>query len=249
LGSGTFDLFLEVPDRNSQAMYHTTYISVPVTAGATFTLNVRSDTNFALQTTMDTPIAPTAIWTTTLRNLSLNVATPELAVGDLVAFKQAYFEARRGAVEWAKDAVIIGAHTWHTMGTAQTKREALNQDGKAAQWLFTVATTHKMSEIYVVNGIAGSVGIDGVPGNDFIFDEPLSPEWLKQQEIRADEVIDSEIVVRVVKQRDLGGWELTEMRLDGNQWRLHFESPQRSRYIVVNAKTGEVLSDTETSTS
>lgn len=166
-----------------------------------------------------------------------------------MTFKQAYLEARRAAIEWDKDAAIIDALAWHEIGKAQTKQVALDQDGKAAQWLFTVATSHKMSEVYVGNDSAITVGIDGVPGNDFVLDEPMPPGWPKQQEIRVDDVIDSDSVVSVVKQRDLNGWKLTKMRLDGNQWRLSFELPQRSRYIIVNAKTGEILSDTETPTS
>jgi uncharacterized membrane protein YkoI len=212
-------------------------------------LNVRNNASFALQTTMDTPIAPTALWTTTLKNPSRGAATPIVMPGDFMTFKQAYLEARRAAIEWDRDAVIISALAWHEIGKEQARRVALDQGGKAAQWLFSVATIHKMSEVYVGNDSVAIVGIDGVPGNEFMLDEPMPPGWPKQQEIQVDDVLDSDSVVSIVKQRDLNGWKLTKMRLDGNQWRLGFELPQRSRYIIVNAKTGEILSDTETPTS
>ena len=47
-GEGTFDFFLEIPDRSTGTLYQTTYISVPVSSGAEFALTLERGTDFVL---------------------------------------------------------------------------------------------------------------------------------------------------------------------------------------------------------
>ncbi|MGQ9853870.1 MAG: hypothetical protein ACUVTG_10775, partial [Candidatus Oleimicrobiaceae bacterium] len=47
-GEGSFDFFLEIPDRSTGTLYQTTYVSVPVSSGAEFALTLERGTEFVL---------------------------------------------------------------------------------------------------------------------------------------------------------------------------------------------------------
>ena len=50
---GTFDFFLEIPDRSTGTLYQTTYVSVPVGSGAEFALTLARGTDFVLAADAD----------------------------------------------------------------------------------------------------------------------------------------------------------------------------------------------------
>jgi len=66
-GDGTFDLYLEIPDRSTGQLYQTTYLSVPVAAGDAFALVLERGTDFALAANRDgdavfeSQVAPSSI--------------------------------------------------------------------------------------------------------------------------------------------------------------------------------------------
>jgi len=47
-GEGTFDFYLEIPDRLTSTLYQTTYVGVPVSSGAEFALTLERGTDFVL---------------------------------------------------------------------------------------------------------------------------------------------------------------------------------------------------------
>jgi len=52
-GEGTFDFFLEIPDRSTGTLYQTTYVSVPVSSGAEFALTLERGADFVLAVDAD----------------------------------------------------------------------------------------------------------------------------------------------------------------------------------------------------
>jgi len=64
--TGSFNLFLETPDCQASVLQHTTFISVPVTAGAVFRLLLQAADLYLTTGDNGTRVAPTAHWTSPL---------------------------------------------------------------------------------------------------------------------------------------------------------------------------------------
>jgi len=83
-GEGTFDFFLEIPDRSTGTLYQTTYISVPVTSGAEFALSLERGTDFVLAADaegdgiFEGQVAPSGIFTRAL-DLPVNLTLSGMA--------------------------------------------------------------------------------------------------------------------------------------------------------------------------
>lgn len=61
----TLNLFVEIPDCQERALYHATFITIPITADTTFILPLNTK-DFSLIANNDMKIAPTALWTSPL---------------------------------------------------------------------------------------------------------------------------------------------------------------------------------------
>lgn len=78
-GEGTFDFFLEIPDRSTGALYQIAYVSVPVSSGAEFVLTLERGTDFVLAADADGDglfegrVVPSDIFTRTI-DLPVNLA-------------------------------------------------------------------------------------------------------------------------------------------------------------------------------
>jgi len=83
-GEGTFDFFLEIPDRSTGMLYQTTYISVPVSSGAEFALSLERGTDFVLAADaegdgiFEGQVAPSGIFTRAL-DLPVNLTLSGMA--------------------------------------------------------------------------------------------------------------------------------------------------------------------------
>ena len=70
IAAGSFNLFLEVPDCQASVLQHTTFISVPVTTGAIFRLPLQDADCYLTTGDNGMKIAPTAQWTSPLKEPS-----------------------------------------------------------------------------------------------------------------------------------------------------------------------------------